>query len=933
MTFIDFQIDAQRFLAAQRTYLRRLAVCPPVIPPINGVQIVLDRVDIGTSSLRHDQPDEFDVFYVDHGEVRGSTPLAKGFRTKLAQQLTLQFTTADLIRDNANGDPPLTPWPVTVVYDLSAFARDEECFLRAAPDSVEFGPPPALPVALPPPVMATLEALVSSQLRVLAPSGTVPMGLAELDLPTGYLNAGVTVDAGGQTLAIRVEIRASQNPLWAAWTDFYRGIITDRRLGRDWAVFVPGAYIEHRITTELWQQIPRNDDLEAYPGAVYSVEDSRAKVTVDVLLIYHAVEVDELDLDVTVQADPKVDVTMWVESVNNVSALIDFSGLVNPVGFLSNLAVAVVDALGIPARSILYRVVGSAIVDELKGQPVAVSQPSATTVRIDKRVAPPSIRGVIGASVTDLLAHPDGIALAGSLNVVEPTNAVATVLDVRQLTKQVPPISCGAASIALVALFGSDPSGFAVLGGRAAIGNLGMAPLHLCVPPELQRLDGPVQPRNIRTDETSPPIELFFNVGLPSHQFYDAPFSTDILVRTNGGTRMIRLDPPPVLTQADLDLIQTQLLVEVANCEQLVNPWFKYFRGYNPRWSPRPPGDLDSLHRWEVVVSGLPAGDSVQLQGPDGAVLASAVSADPRASVSVTTVVPAVTEGREVGIVRVAGAEGGGVVEEGPDAPALGIEVRQTNLVIEGELPLAQPVHSLGLTSLEDRPVVVALMADEAAALDLGAGAPAVPVAQWSGEFTGMVGVPGGALLFGPGGVARLDRAGALHATQIDSPVLDAAASSAGLFLVTPDRVLHTTTDLQPVAELARSDVTSVAVVGHDVLLGHAGGVDLVNEQLGAVGRGRVRAARVTRSGAIRSLARASGVRRGAAVLATLDDGRAALIAREGDQFAEVGEFSSAPALSGAVRVGDTFVQVSDEAPERLRVLRVGTTVTLGPAE
>ncbi len=72
--------------------------------------------------------------------------------------------------------------------------------------------------------------------------------------------------------------------------------------------------------------------------------------------------------------------------------------------------------MGIPARSILYRIVGSAIVEGLKGEPVDfVTQPSETTVRIEKIVVPPSLTGVAGAAVTDLLAQPDGIALAGSL--------------------------------------------------------------------------------------------------------------------------------------------------------------------------------------------------------------------------------------------------------------------------------------------------------------------------------------------------------------------------------------------------------------------------------------------------------------------------------------------------------------------------------------
>lgn len=925
MTFIDFQIDAQRFLAAQRTYLRRLALCMPELPDVGGVRIVLDRVDVGPSSLRHDDPGEFDVFYVERGEVRGSPTPATGFLTKLTQQLTLQLTTDTLIRDHANGDPPLFPWQVTVVYDVSAFALDQECFLRAAPDSVKLGPPPGLPVALPPGLAAALEAFVSTQLRVLGPSGTVPMGLVSLKLPRGFLNAGISVDATGRTLAIRVQLTASQDPMWAAWTNFHRGSFEDRRSGRDWAVFVPAAYINYRITTELWAQIPRHDDLEAYPGAAYAVVDGRARFTVDVLLIYHLVEVDELDLDITVQAQPKVDVTLWVEARNQLSALVDYGGVINPVGALSSIVVALADAFVPAARHLLYRIIGAAVVDALADEADHVTQPTESTVRIDQRVPVPSISGVAMAAATDVLAHPDGIALAGSFQVSEPSNAAATVLGVRQLHLQVPRISCGAASMSLVALFGSDPGRFAILGAGASIGNLGSAPLRLCTPPALVPRGGPAPPLTITGDDVGLPIDVDVAGGLPSPDYYAAPFPFEILVRTNAGTRMIRLDPPPVVTQADLDRIRAELLVAIGNCTELVDPWFKHHRGYNPRWSPRPPGDLEVLHQWEVMVSGLPVGEAVALQGPDGVELARAVSTATDADVAVAVVV-APAAGREVGIVRI-GADAPEAAAA-PDEAGRGIEVRQTNLIVQGELPLAQPVHALGTTSIADRPVLVTLTADRAEAMAVSTRGTTEPVAEWEGEFTGMVAAPGGALLFGPAGVSRIDQAGVLSATGIDSPVLDAASSSAGLFLVTPDRVLHTTADLQPVAELARSDVTSVAVVGHDVLLGNAGGVETVDERLAAVPPGRLRAGRVSRSGAIRSLARESGLRRGA-VLATLEDGRAALLATSGDHVAEVGTFTTTPLLAGAVRLGDTLVQVSPQSSERLRVLRVGPTVTL----
>ncbi|MFG2472317.1 hypothetical protein ACGFXB_43755 [Streptomyces canus] len=931
MTFVDFQIDAQRFLAAQRTYLRRLAACPPAIPAVDGVQIVLDRIDVGPSSLRHDQAGEFDVFYVDHGDVVGSRTPATGFLTKLAQQLTLQFTTDAQIRDHANADPPLVAWPVTVVYDLSAFALDEECYLRADPDSVEFGSPPALPVPLPPAVVAMLRTYVSTQLRVLAPSGTVPMGLAGLKLPSGFLNAGITVDTSGQTLAIRVQIRASQDPMWAAWTNFYRGAIDDRRLGRDWAVFVPARYLTSRIINELWQAIPKDDDLESYPGASYAVDGGRATIDIDVLLIYHAVKVEALDLDITVEGDPHVRLSLWVEQRNGLSALIDYGGLVNPVGVLSTLAVALIDAMGIPARAILYRIVGSAIVDGLKGEPVdSVTQPSDTSVRIDKRVVPPSITGVAMPAVTDLLAHPDGVALAGSLQVTEPSNAVATVLGIRQLALQVPPVNCGAADMVLVALFGSDPGRFEILGGGADIGNLGTAPLRLCSPPTLLLDDGSLPPLRITTDDVALPIDVSFGLGLPSPDYYSAHLPFEILVRTNAGTRMIRLDPPPVITDADLKHIQAGLLVAIGDCQQLVDPWFKHHRGYNPRWSPRPPEDLDVLHHWEVVVSGLPAGEELRLQDPSGNLLASAVSSDPRVSVQASAVVaPSLDTGREVGILRVGPEQAldSPGAEAGADGPALGIEVRQTNLVIEGELPLAQPTHGIGLTTLDEKPVLITLLSDRAEALDVLSGAPAVPVAEWSGQFTGMIDVPGATLLFGAAGVSRLDRTGTLTATTMDTPVLHAASGSSGLVLVTPDRVLSMTNDLQPVRETARSGVTGVAVVGREVLLGNAAGIEALDERLEPVARSWVSHARVTRSGAIVSLVRASGLRRGT-VLATLEDGRAALMARHGDQVAEVAEFADAPLLAGAVRIGSALVIVSD-TPDRLRVLRVGPTVSL----
>ncbi len=103
--------------------------------------------------------------------------------------------------------------------------------------------------------------------------------------------------------------------MWAAWSNFYSGVIDDRRLGRYWAVFVPARTDEPNHQRAM-EGHPRDDDLESYPGASYTVENGRAAFEVSVLLIYHVVEVDALDLDITVEAEPHVKLSLWVEQRN-----------------------------------------------------------------------------------------------------------------------------------------------------------------------------------------------------------------------------------------------------------------------------------------------------------------------------------------------------------------------------------------------------------------------------------------------------------------------------------------------------------------------------------------------------------------------------------------------------------------------------------------
>ncbi len=920
MTTIDFQVDAGRFLAAQRSYLRRLALCPPVLPSVAGVQIVVDRVDVGPSSLRHDEPARFDVWYVRlGGEVVGEKDAASGFRTVLAQELTLQLTTDSDIRANPNADPPLFAWPVTVLYELSAFPLFDDCCLRAAPVAVEFGPPPELPVGIPPAIVAMLDAFVSEQFRVLAPSGTVKLGLDALKLPTEFLNAGLTVDSTGSTLAIRVQLRASQDLQWGQWTNFYRGFIVDRRQGRDWALFVPAAYISHSITHELWQNLPKNDDLEAYPGAAYVPLPDRARFDIEVLLIYHLVEVDEVDLDITVSAQPRVQLEIAVGQVNRLTLQLDFAGLVNPVGALSTLAVALVDAFNIPARAFLYHLVGSAVVDILAKEPdLVVTQPTASTVRVERDVVLPGVAGVAYANITDLLAQADGISLAGAFTIAEATNAVVQVLGVAPFEKHVPDISCGAASMALIALFAQDPSRFAILEAGVSLGNGGTAPLRLCSPPALQRMDGPVQPANIEVDEVGLPIDISIDIGPPAATYYQAPFPIELMVRTNGGTRFIRFDPPPVVTQEDLERMKAGVLVKVGDCQQLMDPWFQLHGGYNPHWSPRPPEDGHGvLHHWEVVVSGLPEHERIELRGRDGRTLAMAPGRGAGRAARVSVVVEPAVEGAELSIVR-AGEAHDGEPPGHDQAMGRGLEVRQTDLIVLGEIPLVGTNHALGLVELAGGPAVVALLDDRVEVHDVRAGAPAGAIASWPGRFRSLVQSPRGTLLIGADGVSVLDRRGVLSRTSIREQVLEAASGPDGVRLVMADRVLRLASDLSVTETMKWEDaISGVGPLYTRLLLARATGIGSGIEWRSADtddGSRRVEAARDLQP------ARALGRQ---AVIATWEDGSIGLLQERGGLVVEVARYAERPMLAGAVRLGNRLVI---ESPERdsLRVIGIG---------
>jgi hypothetical protein len=171
--------------------------------------------------------------------------------------------------------------------------------------------------------------------------------------------------------------------------------------------------------------------------------------------------------------------------------------------------------------------------------------------------------------------------------------------------------------------------------------------------------------------------------------------------RPSGGTRVIRFNPPPLVTEQDYSRLAAELLVKIGDCQQLVDPWFRLHRGYNPGWSPRPPEGVAVKHLWQVVVSGLPAGEMVALVDSAGQELMTA-NGTGAAPVRLSALVAPGGE-RELSIARI-GAWTRDIQLPGPEltnqpsttqdlgTTRRGLEVRQTPLVHLNSIPLPRAV-------------------------------------------------------------------------------------------------------------------------------------------------------------------------------------------------------------------------------------------------
>ena len=932
---IEFQMSAPSFLAVQRNALRSLGICPPPLPPSGGVQLVIDRIDIGNNTLRHNVESEFYVYYMDaYAGPQQTKNRCMGYKTQLAQDVVLQVTTQAEILSHPNGTPRLAAVPLRLVFSLGFIAIDGECYIGAHFDTVETPAPPGFPPFFSPRKAFTddeWKAIVDYLRQQLAPytsrSPGIPVGLAQLKFLPKFLNAGVSVDSQGQCVAFRISFDIQNQSADSPWSNFFKGVFpvllheAALKPPADWGFFVDADILTTTIQTLVYEQLPKDDSLQAYPGCTYSVEDGKPVLTIDVLLIDHLYRNHDVDLDIRAEADPKVPIQLAVERADQLTLRFDFTHLLDSDDPLVNLAHELADFLGLGLEDLLYQMVGGIAVAQLSSADNVCKQTTPGHVECVYHIRMPQ-GAPLQTMATALVPGVDHFGILGTKRVEELTAAVVqtTVHDFRI---GAPHTSCGAASMALAALFMQDPSGFAVLHANAIIENAGSAPLNLCSIAVLTGAGGPFPPRNVRTDGTQATFQIMIDIAAPPPPYYANPFPLDLLVTTSGGTRLLRFAPPPVITKHDYDRMAAELLIQIGNCEQLVDPWFFNHKGYNPGWSPRPPGDARVEHLWQVEVDGLPAGGEAALVDSRDRELAHAVSAGGRVQLS-ALVEPGAEH--ELTIMHV----GGVMLRATPTLPAQtgavsrGLTVRQTNLVYRGSVPLSARCSSLAVVSRMGEPCVLAVLDGYVAALDFVRDDRLRQIRSWRIDgVRGALAWQGGLLAFGEEGFTWLERLERNNGRDLPCEtitVADAAADARVLYALSDNGVAVYSRRLCRIGELPLEGGTSLLRVSKKLIVGGKRGLavfDVSNprrpERHATVGNVHIAALAFTPPGETGTF-----VAMGA-------DESARVFRLNGEQVVEMSHSRRVPWFARTVRVGETLVRIGKDH-RNLEMFRFGAS-------
>ena len=933
---VDFQISATAFLAAQKAALESRAFCTPPIIAVGPVSIVIDRIEFGVGSLRHNLPGIYSIDYPYLGDV-GHVEV-NALRTQIVQPVTAYVTSLNDLLQHRNGLPSVVvPISGAIVLDMQFFsgnAPDQNCYLNLQFTDFELGPLPLLPAGFDPsqvPLPISVDDILTAirgYLTSVIPNRKVPIDIVSA-LPVKpsallLVNAGVSVDTTLQRLSFRVQVGPSAVAPDAPWINFFKGSFDDRLQGAEWGLFMPGDYIAAVIQTLIQRAVSDGlpDELTLSVGSSYSNAGGHAVINNNILGIYHTPwPLPDL------QSNPQIPITVSLNSPNVLTIDVgapDIHDLVE--SFIPQWAQLFLRVTG-PVGSFLSALIDSATAGiKAPGLPPECHRTAPANIRCTQTVRLPGLSDVVSPTVTALLALDDGISLTGPLR---NASYVKGVLDVtaHDFKLEAPSISCGGAGLEIVAAFADSPTSFDILHAQAFVAYDGTLPAFVCSVTTLLDSKKVFPPSAISWDYQLAPSTIRIHPQVPPPAYYsEGAYPCVLLVKTTAGARVISIPPPPVLTRLDVDRIKADLIIKLGNCEQLYDPWWKRQSLVDPPWEINPRDRVDTLHLWEVEVRGLEPGATITLTDSSRNEIATARARQGQAVRTSALVVPG--HAHDLSIAH-GGAQRMAVATHATSEKiARQLAITQRLLLSRGHIQLGQRCLQLHPAMLLGQRAVLAVMADRVTAFDVSGAGAVRPLASWSRPGTrGILTWREGLLLFGRNGFEALDSNGTTVGRSSccgGQDIRSAAVASGMLFGAGADGLRRYTPQLCG-APVGVDDAEGVLTLGRRLLVASRSTVT-VYDVTGSRWPAAVQTARV--EGGIRKISRPSAIDAGS-FLVTADDGSSRVMAFD-DKAAleELAAFGRPPWFEHAVRMGDALARISDEG-NTLEIDQLGPAIML----
>ncbi len=640
MSLIEFQVNVKSFLAAQRFALQTMKLCPPGPWAFGPIELIVDRIDFGANSIRHEKLTNFALFYEDHGSTVGVD--AEGFQTQIVQEVTVNVVTLNDIRAHPNQKPFIVlPISADLIFNFDFFTTEDECYFRIEFESFSLINMPPIPPSFsipgyPPVSRDEILDWIHDQLRAALPTRTIPSGFSSLtSIWAKFLNAGVSVDTAKERIAFRAQMGGSSSYVGSPgmpWPNFFKGSFANLIGAADWGVCIDSGLITEKIKVEIGNQLDDLDveNLDTYVGCTYSADQGQAKFTTNVLGVY------SLPLSIgTIVRDPHVESVLSVVSENKLRLTANYGHLVETIHSFP-IVEFLLPSLSSLIENALQGVIDSALTDLSEDEDAPYCKKiGPTLIECTRFVRPPVLLKGARATIDALIAQPRGPVIVGQLRI--PTLAYGELSVVAKDFDFAPPAGdCGSVSTAMAAAAGSSTSYFAFLHAAVTLEASGSVPMHLCSwGVEGDYLNAfPVQAISI--DGASSYLTLSIDMPVPSDAYYalNPPYPLGILVRTTAGSRFLELLPPPQITADDTLALQAEILATIVNCFQEREQLLKDFGIYEfdlPYAVHQNPG---VEHRIDVAVAGIRAGEAVVLSIEE-APIAGASSSTPYVGVSV----------------------------------------------------------------------------------------------------------------------------------------------------------------------------------------------------------------------------------------------------------------------------------------------------------